>query len=302
VSQVDTVVLLEGESGTGKEILARLIHQLSARRKEPFIPVNCGAIPESLFESELFGYAKGAFTGAMREGKPGLFELADDGIIFLDEIGEIPLNCQVKLLKVLEDFECMRVGGTHPIKLNVRVITATNKNLGKMVKEGKFREDLFYRINVVPIRIPPLRERREDIFPLAWHFLRNYNKNFNQSKTLSPEIIQSMESYQGPGNVRELQHVIERMVIITDGDILQPQHLPSNVYNRKWDDGDMIQVKGVMSFYQAREMLEKKLLAHAISAKGTTREAARLLGIDHSTVVRKLNKYKMKTGDETHRH
>lgn len=291
VAQVDTVVLFEGESGTGKEVLARLIHRRSTRRKGPFITVNCGAIPENLFESELFGYAKGAFTGAVREGKPGLFELADGGIIFLDEVAALPLNCQVKLLKVIEDFEIMRVGGRKPIKLNVRIIAATNRNLEKMVRDGRFREDLFYRLYVVPIKIPPLRERKEDIFPLAWHFLRRYNKKFNQSKTFSPEIIQIMESYQWPGNIRELQHVIERMVIMSDKELLQPHHLPSNVYDQQSDDGSMIQVKGLISLEQAREMLEKKLLHHALTVKGTTREAARLLGVDHSTVVRKVKKY-----------
>ncbi|GBE01548.1 MAG TPA: PAS domain S-box protein [Nitrospirae bacterium] len=291
VAQVDTTVLLEGESGTGKEVMARLIHRLSARRCGPFIPVNCGAIPENLFETELFGYVRGAFTNASREGKPGLFELANQGVIFLDEIGELPLSCQVKLLKVIEDFEIMRVGGVSPVKLNVRILAATNKNLKKMVKDGDFREDLFYRLYVVPIEIPPLRTRREDIFPLAWHFVRNYNNKFNQSKTFSPEIIQFMESYHWPGNVRELQNVIERMVIISDEEVLQPYHLPHNIYQQETSDSSMIQVKGIMPLEQARAMVEKKLLAHVLSIKKTTREAARLLGVDHSTVVRKLKKY-----------
>ncbi len=291
VAQVDSMVFFEGESGTGKEVLARLIHRQCARRKGPFIPVNCGAIPENLFESELFGYVRGAFTGAIKEGKPGLFELANGGVIFLDEIGEMPLNCQVKLLKVIEDREVMRVGGIKPTRLNTRIIAATNRNLPEMVKEGKFREDLFYRLYVVPIKIPPLRERREDIFPLAWHFLRRHNSKFNQSKTFSREIIQIMESYQWPGNVRELQNIIERMVIMSDGEILEPRHLPHSVYSQESDEGSMIQVKGIISLVQARETVEKKLLSHALEIKGTTREAARLLGVDHSTVVRKLKKY-----------
>lgn len=296
LAQVDTLVLFEGESGTGKELLARLIHRLSARRKGPFIPVNCGAIPENLFESELFGYAKGAFTGALKEGKPGLFELANDGIIFLDEIGELPLHSQVKLLKIIEDLEVVRVGGRTPIKLNVRIIAATNKDLPKMVKEGRFREDLFYRLYVVPIKIPPLRERREDIFPLAWHFLKKFNSKFNQSKTFSREIIEVMESYSWPGNVRELQNVIERMVVTSDEDVLRPKDLPPSIYLEDVEENGLIQVKGVISLPKAKEILEKKLISNVFSIKGTTtRHAARLLGVDHSTIVRKLRKYGLKT-------
>ncbi len=298
VAHVDTTVLLEGESGTGKEMLARLIHRLSARRHGPFIPVNCGAIPENLFESELFGYEGGAFTGASREGKPGLFELANQGIIFLDEIGELPLNCQVKLLKIIEDLEIIRVGGRCPIKLNVRIIAATNRNLKKMVKEGEFREDLFYRLYIVPIEIPPLRNRREDIFPLSWHFLRYYNKKYNQSKTFSAEIIQVLESYNWPGNVRELQNVIERMVVLCGEEMLQPHHLPHNIYKDEHNESSMIQVKGIMPLEQAHALVEKKLLTNVLSIKKTTREAARLLGVDHSTIVRKMRKYGLKKGDE----
>lgn len=300
VALVDSMVLFEGESGTGKEVLARLIHRLCARRKGPFISVNCGAIPENLFESELFGYVRGAFTGAVKEGKPGLFELAEGGMIFLDEIGEMPPSCQVKLIKVIEDREVMRVGDVKPTKLNARIIAATNRSLPEMVKEGKFREDLFYRLYVVPIKIPPLRERREDIFPLAWHFLRQYNNKFDQSKTFSREIIQVMEAYQWPGNVRELQNLIERMVIMSDEEILKPKHLPDSIYQQESDDGSMIQVKGIMSLVQARETVEKKLLSHALETGRTTREAARLLGVDHSTIVRKLKKYGLRSGDNLH--
>ncbi len=291
LAQVDSVVLFEGESGTGKEVLARLMHRLGPRRKGPFIPVNCGAIPENLFESELFGYARGAFTGARGDGKPGLFELAEGGVIFLDEIGEMPLNCQVKLLKVIEDLELIRVGGIKRIKLDVRVIAATNKDLPKLVKEGKFREDLFYRLYVVPIKIPPLRERREDIFPLAWHFLRHYNKKFNRSKKFSKEIIEVLECYQWPGNVRELQNIIERMVITTEVDTLEPRHLPPALYNQKSDIASLVQVNGLMPLNEAKKALEKQLLSNAMAIRHSTREAARLLGVDHSTVVRKLKKY-----------
>jgi PAS domain S-box-containing protein len=291
LAQVDSVVLFEGESGTGKEVLARLIHRLGARRKGPFISVNCGAIPENLVESELFGYSKGAFTGAVNGGKAGLFELANEGIIFLDEIGEMPLSAQVKLLKVIEQLEVMRVGGVKPIRLNVRIVAATNRDLPKMVKEKKFREDLFYRLYVVPIKIPPLRERREDIFPLSWHFLGHFNKKFNQSRKFSREVIQVMENYPWPGNVRELQNMVERMILISDGDTLEPRHLPPNIYQQGTDDHGMIQVRGLMTWNQAREHLERKLLTHALSIRKTTREVAGLLGVDHSTVVRKIKKY-----------
>jgi PAS domain S-box-containing protein len=291
LAQVDSVILFEGESGTGKEVLARLTHRLSASRKGPFISVNCGAIPENLFESELFGYMKGAFTGAAKEGKPGLFELSNGGVIFLDEIGEMPLNCQVKLLKVIEDRQVFRVGGTQPIRLQVRIIAATNKDLHKLLKDGRFREDLFYRLYVVPIKIPPLRERREDVFPLAWHFLRRYNKKFNQTQTFSREILQIMENYEWPGNVRELQNVVERMAIMSDSEVLEPNHLPSHIYHHDGDDGSLVQVKGIMSLARAKEAVEKKLLVHALELRSTTREAAKLLGVDHSTIVRKLKKY-----------
>lgn len=291
VAQVDSVVLFEGESGTGKEILARLIHDLSARKKGPFISVNCGAIPETLFESELFGYARGAFTGAAREGKPGLFELANGGVIFLDEIGELPLNCQVKLLKIIENLEVTRVGGSKVIKLDLRIVAATNRNLRQMVSQGEFREDLFYRLYVVPIKIPPLRERREDIFPLAWHFLRKYNARFNMSKKFSQDTVQVLECYQWPGNVRELENVVERMLIMSDGETIIPAHLPPSVHSSQADDGAQIQVRGIMPLAEAKEALEEKLLSHALAIRSSTREVAKLLEVNHSTVVRKLKKY-----------
>ncbi len=294
LAQVDSTVLFEGESGTGKEVLARLTHRLSSRRKGPFISVNCGAIPETLFESELFGYAKGAFTGAVNDGKPGFFELADDGVLFLDEVSEIPLNCQVKLLKVIENLEVMRVGGVKTTQFNVRVIAATNKSLPKMVKEGTFREDLYYRLYVVPIKIPPLRERREDIFSLAWHFLRVCNQKFKQSKRFSKEIIQAMETYDWPGNVRELQNVIERLTLTTDDELLRPEHLPLSIFQEPPGENAMLKINGFLPLERAREAVERQLIVQALSLRGTTREAARLLGVNHSTVVRKVKRYGIK--------
>ncbi len=294
ISQVDSVVLISGESGTGKEVLARLIHKLSSRSRGSFISINCGAIPENLLESELFGYEKGSFTGALREGKPGLFELANSGVIFLDEIGEMPSNLQVKLLKIIQDMEAYRLGGVKPVKFDVRIIAATNRNLRERIKEGKFREDLFYRLNVVPIEVPPLRERQEDIFPLIWHFLKQFNQKYKQSKTFSSEVIEIMESYYWPGNVRELQNIVERMVVTSDSDVLKSEHLPHGIYQKGRADDD-IRIggitAGIVSLKVAKAKTEKDLFALAVSMKQTTRGIAQMLGIDHSTVVRKLRKY-----------
>lgn len=294
VAQVDSVVSFQGESGTGKEVLARLIHRLSTRSKGPFISINCGAIPEHLLESELFGYEKGSFTGALREGKPGLFELANGGVIFLDEIGEMPLNLQVKLLKVLQDMEVYRVGGIKPVKFDVRVIAATNRDLRNLVMEGKFREDFFYRLYVVPIEVPPLRERREDIFPLAWHFLGHYNRKYRQSKTFSSELIGVLESLSWPGNVRELRNIVERLVVTSDAEVLRPEHLPHSAYQKREED-DIFPGRprgsGIVTLSQAREQMERTIFSQALKVKRTTREIAHMLGIDHSTVVRKLQKY-----------
>lgn len=302
ISQVDSVVLISGESGTGKEVLARLIHKLSSRSRGPFISINCGAIPENLLESELFGYEKGSFTGALREGKPGLFELANSGIIFLDEIGEMPSNLQVKLLKIIQDMEAYRLGGVKPVKFDVRIIAATNRSLRELIREGKFREDLFYRLNVVPIEVPPLRERQEDIFPLIWHFLQQFNQKYKQSKTFSSEVIEIMESYNWPGNVRELQNIVERMVVTSDSDVLKPEHLPHGIYQKgRAEDNTRMRgiTAGIETLKEAKARTEKDLFTLAVSMKQTTRGIAQILGIDHSTVVRKLRKYGL-NGAEPH--
>lgn len=294
VAPVDSVVLIHGESGSGKEVLARLIHRLSTRCNGPFISINCGAIPEHLLESELFGYERGSFTGAWRDGKPGLFELANGGIFFLDEIGEMPLRLQVKLLKVLQDMEVYRVGGIRPVKFDVRVIAATNRNLTDLVREGKFREDLFYRLYVVPIEVPPLRERREDIFPLSWHFLKQYNQKYRQAKTFSSELTALLESYDWPGNVRELQNIVERLVVTGDSDLLKPEHLPPGFCQKGGTAAPSPQNKraaGVVTLSHAKAETERALLTRALEMKKTTRQIAALLGVDHSTVVRKLRKY-----------
>ncbi len=301
VAQVDSTVLLSGESGVGKDVLAKLIHNLSKRHDKPFVSLNCGAIPEHLLESELFGYEKGAFSGADRYGKPGLFEEAAGGTVFLDEVGELPLNLQVKLLKVLQEQRCRRLGSVKTLELDIRILAATNRDLKQMVSEGQFREDLFYRLYVVPIEVPPLRERREDILPLALRFLKTYNKKYGVSRTLGHELLRELETYHWPGNVRELQNVIERLVVTADTEVLEPRHLPRSMADRTeeaptaslWGDEGL-------TLREARDELEKRLIQKALAQTKNTREAAKLLGVTHSTVVRKAQKYNLPIdGDPT---
>jgi transcriptional regulator with PAS, ATPase and Fis domain len=228
-ARCDVRVLLEGQSGTGKELIARAIHFGSARADKPFIPINCSAIPESLLESELFGHVKGAFTGAV-SAKKGLFEVANGGTLFLDEIGDMGTGLQSKLLRVLEDQEIRPLGGTQSAKVDVRVVTATNRDLESAVREGGFREDLFYRINVITIKIPPLRERGEDIEPLVRHFLDKYGGDLGKPETgITDDAMGYLKKYRWPGNVRELQNIIERALLISDGGLIEPEHLPEGV-------------------------------------------------------------------------
>ena len=290
VSQVHSTVLLSGESGTGKDVVARLIHRISCCNKEPFVSVNCGAVPENLLESEFFGYEKGAFTSASRTGKPGLFEQANGGTFFLDEVGELPLNLQVKLLKVIQDQSCRRLGSTRNIELNIRFIAASNRDLRQMVAEGQFREDLFYRLYVVPINIDPLRQRREDILPLAIMFLKEFNEKYETTRTLGHELISILEAYNWPGNVRELQNVIERLVVTADSDILRAHHLPSSIYQEAVEDGVYWWVGENLNLRQAREALERQMIQKAVAKTGNARQASYLLGVDHSTVVRKAQR------------
>lgn len=290
VAKVDSTVLISGESGVGKEVIAKMIHRVSPRRNGPFIEINCGAIPETLLESELFGYEKGAFTGAAREGRTGIFELANNGTLLLDEIGEIPLNLQVKLLRALQEQEIYRVGGTKPIKLNVRIIAASNKNLWQMVKERTFREDLFYRLNVVPMEIAPLRHRREDIIPLTNLFLKQCNEKYGLKKKLQPEVYQVFESYIWPGNVRELQNLVERLVVTTSTEMITVKNLPPVMLQRSITP-QPIQVQGLTTLKEAEEIVEKELLTRALRVGKSTRRAAEILGVTHSTIIRKLKQY-----------
>lgn len=306
VAPMDTTVILLGETGVGKEVMARYIYQHSHRVKNSFIKVNCGAIPESLIESELFGYESGAFTGANRSGKIGLFELANKGTLFLDEIGELPKDMQVKLLRALQEQEIMRIGGTKPIKINVRVIAATNRNLEEMVKKSEFREDLYYRLTVFPISIPPLRLRKKDITPLALSFLTKLNQKYSFKKYFSDISIQLLNEYNWPGNIRELKNIVERAIIISSSDEICPEDLhllhqsqpiiissPAHPDTRQQKDEAAIQLP--VDLQDTLAHMEYQYLTAAYQQCGNVRDAAHALGITPSTFVRKRKKY-----EETH--
>ncbi|KMY55785.1 PAS modulated sigma54 specific transcriptional regulator [Bacillus sp. FJAT-27231] len=292
VAQMNSTVLLEGESGVGKEIFAHKIHSASTRRDEAFIRVNCGAIPEQLIESELFGYEKGAFTGADRNGKAGLFEIAHNGTIFLDEIGELPLTMQVKLLRVLQEREITRIGSTRTITVDVRIIAATNKNLKEMVEDGEFREDLYYRLNVIPFQIPPLRERKEDIFPLAIFFLEQFKQMYEIKKSFTPEAIDVLESYDWPGNVRELQNIIERLIVLSEGEWIQRENVLYSLYG----DGQKREkppfVFEIMPLKEAIEKLETQLIIRGMQKYRTAAKLSEVLGVSPATISRRMKKLK----------
>lgn len=291
VAHVGTTVLLLGESGVGKGMIAKLIHKHSDRSNGPFIRVDLAGIPDSLVESELFGYEKGAFTGAKTEGKAGFFELANKGTLFLDEIGEIPLSTQSKLLRFLEDHEIIRIGGTEPKEIDVRIVAATNKNIDEMVTAKTFRKDLYYRLNVVPIHIPPLRERRDDILPLIFHFLEKFNQSHRKKKNISPEAIENLFQYDFPGNIRELANLIERLVVVTEEDNIEVKDLPGSITS-------YISKKTPFSFLSenpplkvALERYESTIIEDAIHRYGSQREAAKALKVDQGTISRKLRKH-----------
>jgi len=290
IAAVDSTVLLYGESGVGKEVFAQTIHQYSQRSTQPFIRVNCGAIPENLMESEFFGYEKGAFTGADRNGKPGLFELANKGSIFLDEITELPLNLQVKLLRVLQEREVMRIGGVKSIKIDVRVIAATNRDTQKLVEEKKFRQDLFYRLNVIPIDIPPLRERVEDIISLSINFLQQYNQSYHREKNVTREALDVLESYHWPGNVRELQNVIERLVVTTTADSIEAEDVMSVLYGKIKDKKMKPVIGSIVPLKEAVEEVESQLIKAALQKYGTAEKAAKVLGISKATISRRIHR------------
>ncbi|MGG0175363.1 sigma 54-interacting transcriptional regulator [Gottfriedia acidiceleris] len=289
IADFSSTVLLHGESGVGKEVIAQAIHQLGNRSSKPFLKLNCGAIPENLLESELFGYIKGAFTGA-DQNKDGYFKQADEGVLFLDEIGEMPLHLQVKLLRVLQEQEVIPVGSTKPIKVNVQIIAATNKRLEKMVEERTFREDLYYRLNVIPLNIPPLRERIEDISLLAFHFLQQLNEKYNKSFHLTPDAINVLEFYSWPGNVRELQNIIERLVVSAEDQIINAEDVNQFLPNSYDFNKSKPVINKVIPLQEAIDYVEEQLIVLAMKQYKTTTKAAQVLGISQSSVSRKYQK------------
>jgi two-component system response regulator PilR (NtrC family) len=300
VSELKVNVLITGESGTGKELVARAIHYSGTRHEGPFVPVNCGAIPETLMESELFGYRRGAFTGAIRD-KKGLFEEASNGTIFLDEIADLPLHLQVKLLRVIEEKSIRPLGSTEPIPVDVRVIAATNKKLEEEVSKGRFREDLFYRLNVIKIVLPPLRERKEDISPLAIHFIGKYSREMGKDiRGISPKALEILESYHYPGNVRELENIIARCVALETLNVIRQETLPQLVSGKDYLDLET-SFSTTASLDTLLGNVEKKMIEKALrSTGGNKTEAAKLLGITLRSLRYRLAKHGLyeEAGDE----
>jgi two-component system response regulator PilR (NtrC family) len=303
VSKTDTSVLVTGESGTGKELIARAIHEESNRSEEPFVAINCGGIPETLMESELFGHKKGAFTGADKD-KQGLFQAADHGSIFLDEIGELPIPVQVKLLRAIQERTFKPVGGNEDIRVDIRIISATNKNLEEEVIEGRFREDLFYRLNVIEIKVPPLRERKADLRLLAQHFLDKYAKKMGKEMTkISSYAIDLLTKYDFPGNVRELENLMERSVALSSTNILLPDSLAMSIHKRRWIEGvkdkryDLDEVVNGVSLDTILVDIERAYIKRALEeSHGNKQEAAKLLDINIRSLRYRLDKLENESG------
>jgi two-component system, NtrC family, response regulator AtoC len=296
VIKTDSTILILGESGTGKELIAKAIHSNGTRRDKPFIAVHCGAIPENLLESELFGHTRGSFTGAVRD-KMGKFEAANHGTIFLDEIATLPMHLQIKLLRVLQEQEVERVGSNRPIKLDVRIISACNVDLDEEVKKGTFRDDLFYRLNVIPVTLPPLRERVEDILPLVRHFLAKYCKEMGRPLMyIAKDVLMALETYKWPGNVRELENVVERTVALTEGEQITLSDLPSNI-TRAYSDQEEIPTRITSRGVDMVKVLceiERKMIIDALSlSDGVKARAAALLNLNRTTLVEKMRRLGM---------
>jgi TyrR family helix-turn-helix protein len=286
-------ILITGESGTGKGYLSKFIHSNGNRKNQPFISINCAALPEMLLEAELFGYERGAFTGAADTGKAGLFELANQGTIFLDEIGDLPFPVQAKLLKCLDDGEIRRLGGTEAIKVDCIVIAATNQNLEDLVQKKNFRQDLYFRLNTFPIQIPPLRERQEDIYKISIFYLKKYNKRYKQNKRFSEKCIEQIQLYDFPGNVRELKNFIKNAVVIKENPLLTniiPQGR-SKLELKAPSPSPIHKPKGSLGFNEELLEFERKKLKQALAKFDSTRDLAEHLGISQSTVVRKLKRH-----------
>ncbi|WP_035100276.1 sigma-54 interaction domain-containing protein [Aneurinibacillus terranovensis] len=292
VARVDSTVLLLGESGVGKTHIARYLHEASRRKSAPFLSINCSALPESLIESELFGYEPGAFSGAHEKGKNGLFEAAHHGTLFLDEIGELPLSVQAKLLSVLQDRQFLRIGGTKPVKVDVRIIAATNQDLRQKVEEKTFRNDLYYRLNVIPIVIPPLRERKEDIVPLAIRFLDEYKEAYGIEKKISYSASEELRRADWPGNIRELRNFLERLVITLDDDVINAEHIKAALYNENHPESPGLPAS--MKDQSLKEQLdyyEGHIIREAYTRYKNTYALADALGISQSSAARKVKKY-----------
>ncbi len=282
----DAVVLITGESGTGKELIARAIHFNGKRKNYPFVPVDCASIPETLIESELFGHEKGSYTGALNK-KIGKFELANHGTIFLDEIGNLKMDVQAKLLRILQEKEFDRVGGNEKIKVSVRIISATNADLEKLIKEGRFRDDLFYRLNVVPVQLPPLRERKEDISLLLHHFLGIFNKKYKKKIKIAKDVMKYLDSYKWPGNIRELENTVQRLILTCTTDMISPSDLPNNI--KKLDAKDSMDIKAGMSLEKAEAVFIKETL---IKSNLNISKASKVLGVTRKTLHNKIDRSK----------
>lgn len=293
VAKTDATVLLLGETGVGKDVFSRLIHERSPRHDEPFFKVDCSAIPENLIESELFGYESGAFSGANSKGKPGLFEMADKGTLFLDEIGELPLSMQSKLLRALQDQELIRVGSTKVRKFNVRFIAATNKNLEEEVKNGRFRSDLFYRLRVAVLQIPPLRERQGDIIPLACLFFERYNAKYKKEVAFTKEFCQAFQKYKWPGNVREMDNFIQSLIVTRDKEILDVSDLPHYMLSDSLNVSSSSMSNESKSLDELMSDYEKNLLKNALEINGSVAKVAKLFKVDRTTIFRKGKKYSL---------
>jgi transcriptional regulator with PAS, ATPase and Fis domain len=292
VAPTDASVLILGETGVGKDVFARLTHARSNRHDKIFLKVDCGGISETLTESEMFGYMPGAFTGASSKGKAGYFELADGGTVFLDEIGELPLSMQTRLLRVLQDGEIMRVGGSRSNTVDVRVIAATNKNLAECVEEGTFRRDLYYRLNVATVTVPPLRERPEDVRPLVEHFLQHYSAKYGKRMAIMDIALAILARHQWPGNVRELQNMVHGLVITHKGAHISPRDLPPHIANERQQEhaySDAI-LTGGRPLKQIMGDIEREFLEQAIALHGSVQKVAELFQVDRSTIFRKIQK------------
>ena len=289
IAKFGTNVLITGESGVGKTMYAKLIHSLGSRKNGPFIEINCGSIPDNLLESELFGYERGAFTGANREGKHGLIELADGGTLLLDEIGDLPLQMQVKLLKVIQSQQMTRVGGTRERTVDFHLIAATNRKLDAMVESGTFREDLYYRLNVIAIDVPPLREHKDDIFRLAMHFMDKICAKYGIKRTLSNKVMDALIEYEWPGNIRQLENVVERMLLSADEYVVNLEQLPPAVRSKKTTQGYSVETQGTLK--EMMESVERRIFTDYYKKYGSTTKVAKALGISQPSASIKLNKY-----------